>query len=130
MCLLWISRDVFLIISGKLIPGLPAAFAHVDSVEKEGERGGAEAEFPAGYIDSLRPGEIAFFQTFRQYPQATPVPVKDFKEAAAFVGEGEECPAVGIFTEFSCDGLVKSVKGFAHVARLYAEEDTDAAGET
>ena len=81
------------------IPRAPAAVAHVDAVEKQGERGGVEPEFAVADIGGAGPGEGAFFKPLGQHPKAAAVPVENFKKGAALVGEGEDGAAAGIFPE-------------------------------
>lgn len=81
------------------IPGALASVSHVDAIKEQGERGGAEAEFSLVDVGRLGPGEGAFFEAFGEHPDAAAVPVEDFEEGAAFIGEGEEGSAFGIFAK-------------------------------
>lgn len=68
-----------------------------DAVKKHGERGGVEAKFAVLVVGALGPGEGAPFKPFGQHPKAAAVPVEDFEQGAALVGESEMEPQRGSF---------------------------------
>src|SRR6218665_3033097 len=118
------------VLSADFIPRALAPVAHVDAVEQEGERGGVEAQFAIFDIGRLGPTEGPAFQSFRQNPNSSPIPVEDLEEAAAFVSEGEDGAAFGIFQQSGAHRVVQAVEAAAHVAGLDSHEDFQTAGKT
>ena len=111
------------------IPRPLASIAHVDAVEQEGKRGGVEAKLAVFDIGCLGPGESPSFQSFCQNPEAASIPVEDFEQGAAFVGESEDGAALGILQEPGGYQIMKTVEATAHVASFHCDEYFQAAGK-
>jgi hypothetical protein len=83
-------------ISADFIPCALATVAHVDTIEQKRKGGGVETELSILHIACFGPRERAPFQSFRQNPDSTSIPIEDLEQAAALVGEGKDGSALGI----------------------------------
>lgn len=102
---------------------------HVNAIGEHDKGFGFEFQLGLPLLGSTRPEVGALLQAFGHEPKTSPIPVKDFEQAAPPVAEGKERTAARVLLQPVCDQSMQRVGPGAHVTGIQSNVDLETAAK-